>query len=454
LTTLDIEPGAGTPEHWSAAVDAALSSSQSAAQWYAVFDRSGRCLVSRRGRLGPLPEQILGMGESSQLESGDSRRILAQVIESGRAQDFRQLVADARFGPRIFEFNFRPLTHRQRVFGALVQSTECTGRRSDAAASRLHGSLLEAMDDAVLLTDASHLVQLANPAAEKLFQSGENPLVGAALRQLHPSLEDSAAQALSRTGNGSVAHSPEICVGHTGLDGLQRLIACRSTPVAVGDRWFAINVLRDVTEEARLRQQRGQLTRDLHDGLGQELTGVSLLLRALGNGLRPEQTEQLELVESLMKIVSQMLDETRALASGAAPVRMPWSGLPPALQQLAKRSAMRPGVDVRFESTVLAAWPADRGDATELFRIAQEATTNALRHAAARRIHIRLTVAADSLTLSVDDDGIGFDPAAVAGVGSGLRNLQTRAEAIGASLLLRSAPGRGTYIECVLPRAH
>ena len=113
-------------------------------------------------------------------------------------------------------------------------------------------------------------------------------------------------------------------------------------------------------------------------------------------------------------------------------------------------------VDVRFESNMLAAWPADRGDATELFRIAQEATTNAMRHAAARHIHIRLTVAAESLTLSVDDDGIGFDPTAVAGVGvgSGLRNLHARAEAIGASLLLRSAPGRGTYIECVLPRVH
>jgi PAS domain S-box-containing protein len=310
------------------------------------------------------------------------------------------------------------------------------------------------MDDAVLLTDSAHIVQLANPAAEKLFQFGTGPLVGAALQQLHPSLEHSAVEALGRTGNGRVAHSPEICVGHTDQDGSKRLIACRSTPVAVGDRWFAINVLRDVTEEARLRQQRGQLTRDLHDGLGQELTGLSLLLRALGNGLRPEQTEQHELVESLMNIVNQMLEDTRALASGAAPTRMLWSGLPQALQQLAKRSAMRARVDVRFESTMLAAWPADRGDATELFRIAQEATTNALRHAAARHIHIRLTVAAESLTLSVDDDGIGFDPTAVAevGVGSGLRNLHTRAEAIGASLLLRSAPGRGTYVECVLPR--
>lgn len=454
MTTLEPDITAGAPEHWSAAVDAALSSSQSAAQWYAVFDRSGHCLVSRRGRLGPLPEQILGMSETSGLERDDSRRILAQVIESGRAQDFRQLVADARFGPRIFEFNFRPLTHRQRVFGALVQSIECTGRRTDAAASRLHGSLLEAMDDAVLLTDSAHVVQLANPAAEKLFQPGAAPLVGTALRQLHVGIEDSAAQALGRTGNRRATHSPEICVGHAGQDGLQRLIACRSTPVAVGDRWFAINVLRDVTEEARLRQQRGQLTRDLHDGLGQELTGVSLLLRVLGNSLLPEQTEQSELVESLMKNVSQMLVDIRALASGAAPARMLWSELPAALQQLAQRSSMRPGIDVRFESTILAAWPADRGDATELFRIAQEATTNALRHAAASHVQIRLTVAADSLTLSVDDDGIGFEPAAVAGIGSGLRNLQTRAETIGASLLLRSEPGRGTFIECVLPRAH
>ncbi len=454
MIDLDPEAGDGVPEHWAAAVDAALSSAQTSSQWYAVFDRGGSCLVTRRGRLGRLPGRLLGMNESQQLEREDSRRILAQVIESGRPQEFRQLMADARFGPRIFEFSFRPLTHRKQVFGALVQSIECTGRRSDAASSRLHGSLLEAMDDAVLLTDAAHRVQLANPAAERLFGFAVQALVGASLRELHPDLEVSAAQALSRTASGRVEHSPELCVGLSAEDGSPRLIACRSTPVAVGDRWFAINVLRDVTEEARLRQQRGQLTRDLHDGLGQELTGVALLVHALGSGLRPDQSEQRELVESLTKIVGQMLMDTRALASGATPPRMAWSALPQALQQLAERSAMRPGVEVRFESALQAAWPADRGEATELFRIAQEASTNALRHAASRHIRIRLTVAPDSLTLSVDDDGVGFDPAAAAGLGSGLRNLQTRADSIGAVLQLRSAPGRGTYVECVLPRRH
>lgn len=442
------------PGHWAAAVDAALSSAQTQAQWYAVFDRAGSCVMTRRGRLGRLPGKLLGMNDSQQLEREDSRRILTQVIESGRPQEFRQLLADARFGPRIFEFSFRPLTHRKNVFGALVQSIECTGRRSDAASSRLHGSLLEAMDDAVLLTDAAHRVQLANPAGERLFGFAAQTLVGATLRELHPGLEDSAAQALGRTGSARVRHSPELCIELSGEDGSARLIACRSTPVAVGDRWLAINVLRDVTEEARLRQQRGQLTRDLHDGLGQELTGVALLLHALGSGLRPDQTEQRELAESLMKIVGQLLTDMRALASGATPPRMAWSALPQALQQLADRSAMRPGVDVRFESALHSAWPADRGEATELFRIAQEATTNALRHAASRHICVRLTVGPESLTLSIDDDGVGFDPAAASGLGSGLRNLQTRAESIGAVLQLRSVPGRGTYVECVLPRRH
>jgi signal transduction histidine kinase len=236
----------------------------------------------------------------------------------------------------------------------------------------------------------------------------------------------------------------------TGVGPDRRALDCRSQCVTVGQQPYVLTLLSDVTEATALRQKRDQMTRDLHDGLGQDLTGLSLMLRNLERSLAPEDAAHRETVESMMSIVRQMLDDTRAIAQGGMPSRMPLSQLAVALDQLARRSASRSGIDVQCITDVAAALPASEAIGTNLYRIAQEATTNALRHAGATHIRIMFDASAGTLQLTIDDDGCGFDPLTAGHDGTGLANMRNRAAAIGAQLDVVATPGRGTRISCQL----
>jgi signal transduction histidine kinase len=423
--------GDGTP-HWSRAVSAALGA-QSAAGWYALFDREGRCIDrSRRG---------IALGQQL-LRDLDGRRLIDEVCASGRSAEQQWEFVDARLGPRSFDVVYQPLKQADDVLGVLVRSTERTGRGTRTTLHRLHAGLLETIQDGLLLTDPQGSIRLANPAAERLLAREGRRLVGTNIDSLDPV----AAEAIDTArGLRDMARWGWTEVGPEG-----RVLDCRSQVVTVGQQPFVLTLLSDVTEATRLRQKRDQMTRDLHDGLGQDLTGLSLMLRHLERTLAPEQPAQRDTVESMLSIVRQMLDDTRAIAQGGTPSRIPLSQLPVALDQLARRSAARAGIDVQCRSTVTAALPASEAIGTNLYRIAQEATTNALRHAGAAHIRIEFDAVGALLQLTIDDDGCGFEPLAAANTGAGLTNLRNRAAAIGAELDIAAAPGGGCRVSCRL----
>lgn len=419
--------------HWSRAVAAALQSPAHDASWFALFDRSGQLLDRARDRAGEAQARLL--------REGDARRVLDEVVATGRACERRYQCEDRRLGPRSFDFFFHPLHHEQDVFGVLVQSRECTGRVTKGGMHRVHAGLLEHLDDAVLVTDPATVVRLANPAAQRLFLREGSSLVGTRLSQLHADAADAAQRA--RT------HVVPWQLTLSDAQGTLRSYTGRSQPVTLGSETCVVTVLRDVTEETRLRLKRDQMMRDLHDGLGQDLTGISLMLRTLQRSLDAGQQGQLEIVESVLGIVRQMIDDTRAIAQGGAPARIPLSQLPVALDQLARSGAARSGLEVEFIGTISAALPPSEAIGTNLYRIAQEALTNALRHAGADRITVTLEAGAGSILLRVADDGNGFDAGAIT-AGAGLGNMRNRAVAIGAELCIDAAPGRGTRITCRL----
>ncbi len=421
------------PRHWSQAVASALASPAQGASWYALFDRSGRMLDRSRDRAGELPQRLL--------RESDARRVLEEVFATGRPCERRYQCDDRRFGARSFDLVFHPLQEQDAVFGVLVQSRECTGRLGKGGMHRVHAGLLEHLEDAVLVTDSNGTVRLANPAAQRLFQRDAGPLVGSTIA----SLDADAADAVQRARTHPVPWQLRIA----DAGGALRSFTGRSQPVTIGTEACVVTVLRDVTEETRLRLKRDQMMRDLHDGLGQDLTGISLLLRTLQRSLAPSQQNQQEIVESVLGIVRQMIDDTRAIAQGGAPARIPLSQLPVALDRLARSSSARSGLDVQFMGTISAALPPSEAIGTNLYRIAQEAVTNALRHAGARHIDIAFEAGAASLRLRVTDDGCGFDAQSVS-AGAGLGNMRNRAAAIGAELGIESSPERGTRVLCRL----
>ncbi len=220
-----------------------------------------------------------------------------------------------------------------------------------------------------------------------------------------------------------------------------------------GGTGISISV-RNITERKRLEQEileasgreRQTIGRDLHDGLGQELTGVALMLRGLATRLQRQSPEAVGYVNEIVGLVNQSIESARSLARGLLPVRTDSGGLPFALHTLAARSRDLYGLEVNFRSEV---WPQvtlTEANASHLYRIAQEALTNAARHGHASKVEILLLVAKNTFLLRITDDGAGIDRADQPVTGMGLKIMRYRAGMIGAKFEIGSNVPRGTVV--------
>jgi signal transduction histidine kinase len=152
-------------------------------------------------------------------------------------------------------------------------------------------------------------------------------------------------------------------------------------------------------------------------------------------------------------LVNDAIDSTRALARGLSPVPAADDGLALALEALASQTFQRHRVEVVLDNTLPEDQSFDDNTATHLYRIAQEALGNALRHGQPRRIRLMLRPEGGQIELVVRDDGIGFDRRAIQPSGLGLKIMRFRAQMIGGDLTVESAPGAGTTIRCHFPLA-
>jgi signal transduction histidine kinase len=198
------------------------------------------------------------------------------------------------------------------------------------------------------------------------------------------------------------------------------------------------------------REQR-RIGQDLHDGLGQQLTAIELMCEALkSNSKAAADPRQLgKELDRLSQYIRSAIAQTRSLARGLIPFNVESGGLEMALTELARSSVVANRVDCLFHSDSTA--PLDDYEATHLYRIAQEAVNNALKHSSATRIEIDLSAKAGMLCLRISDNGKGLPTAAKEGLGLDVMN--HRAGVIGAELLIKTTPGKGVSITCLLPRA-
>ena len=194
------------------------------------------------------------------------------------------------------------------------------------------------------------------------------------------------------------------------------------------------------------REQR-RIGQDLHDGLCQHLVGMEFRIEALARDLADTPMVREE-VEKIGALVRDSTRQARMLARGLAPVELEKNGLMSALNELATNSAHLFRIECHFlcEQPVLVA---DEATATHLYRIAQEALSNAVRHARAKTIEIALRPAAnEEAVLTVTNDGAPLPEKPGRGGGMGLRIMNYRAELIGATLRLGSAADGKTEIAC------
>ncbi|MEU9481427.1 sensor histidine kinase [Streptomyces sp. NPDC048191] len=204
--------------------------------------------------------------------------------------------------------------------------------------------------------------------------------------------------------------------------------------------------------EAGVADERRRLAAEIHDTIAQGLTGIIAQLQVVANA--PDLSTARTHLERASALARHSLGEARRSVHNLTPVALAADGLPEALKKTVSEWGERTGTRAEFTVTGTTEQLHDEVSAT-LLRIAQEALSNAARHARPTRVGVTLSFMGDEVTLDVRDDGTGFDPAAVPertrSGGFGLEGMRARAERIAGSLTVESEPGQGTAVSARVP---
>ena len=207
---------------------------------------------------------------------------------------------------------------------------------------------------------------------------------------------------------------------------------------------------KNVTEVTE--RERRKIGHELHDTLCQHLTATSLSLQVLSGKLADASSPQVRDADAGVELIEQAIDLTRKLAKGLFPLELEGEGLAGALRVLCRSTANRCHIKCEFNCDSQPP-PLDSTTATHLYRIAQEAVTNAIKHGHVSQVSVELSRADRDLILSVTDDGIGLPESVSENHGLGLRIMASRAGMIGATFSAKNCPKGGAIVTCQLPVA-
>jgi len=347
------------------------------------------------------------------------------------------------------------------ITATIAQGQDITKRKQAEAALREKTDYLESLinyaNAPIIVWDPKFRITRFNHAFERLTGRSADEVVGQTLDLLFPenSREDSMSlirQALA----GERWEVVEIPILH--VDGSVRTVLWNSAGIYTGDGKTVTATIaqgQDITERKKLekevleisdREQR-RIGQDLHDELGQKLTGIAFLSKALAQQLVGISVTGTTDAIMITDLANEAIDSTRRLAGELYPVELEKSNLESALKRLTENVEDIHGITGIFGSNISV--PLDeRRVAIHLYRIAQEAVNNALKHAKATRIVVNLNVSEDSTRLTIWDDGIGLAKDFESRAGVGRYNMRYRANMIGAALRIQPGENGGTEVIC------
>lgn len=215
---------------------------------------------------------------------------------------------------------------------------------------------------------------------------------------------------------------------------------------AIAERKELEQTLLQISEREQTR-----IGQDLHDGLGQHLAGIELMSQVLQQNLAAKKLKsEAARAGEIARYVREAIGQTRLLARGLSPFVLESEGLLSALKELAGRTEAIFGITCRFEGDTDMLIE-DHNAPNHLYRIAQEAVSNAIKHGKAKHVHIELRTNGQGVTLTVKDNGAGIPAELPEKRGIGLRIMQYRVSMIGGTLTVRRGPNGGTIVMCSLP---
>ena len=366
---------------------------------------------------------------------------------------------------RLIEWFDRPLNSQGgELLGLLVVGRDVTEQAEVEAqlrdAEERATAVMETAVNAIITMDESRTIQSVNSAAEELFGYGEQEMLGQNVSMLMPAPysqeHDRYVKRYLETGRKKIIGVGREVVGQR-KDGTVFPIdlSVGEARLSDGSRLFT-GIIRDLTQRKRLEEkileiseeEQRRIGSDIHDDLCQQLAGIGCLAQVLQQRLADDgSSEVAEEMSEIVKMVSDANARAREMSRGLVPIIRESDGLASALGSLADRTGKLFGIACQFSSP-RPVFLTDIKVATQLYRIAQEAVSNACRHSGATRIQLVLEKEGDELLLTVRDNGEGFAEGRNDAAGLGLLTMEHRAKMLGGQLEVRTEDGDGTAVVC------
>jgi PAS domain S-box-containing protein len=340
-------------------------------------------------------------------------------------------------------------TQRKRAASALRDSEE-----------RLR-AILETAVEGIITINERGTIESFNLAAERIFGYRPAEVIGKNISVLMPAphheQHDSYLANYRHTGHAKIIGIGREVSGRR-RDGTVFPMDLSVSEVRLAERRLFTGFIRDITERKRLEREileisereRRRIGHDLHDGLCQHLAGIEMMSQVLEQKLSARSRDAARRAGEIAKNVREAISQTRSLARGLSPVTLDSEGIVSALQELALNTGKIFGVVCRLDCDPPVS-VADHAVATHLFRLAQEAVANAIKHGRAKQVSIQLTGDRGRVILKVDDDGAGFPAEIFKSKGMGLRIMQSRVGMMDGTLAIERNPAGGASVICSAP---
>jgi PAS domain S-box-containing protein len=443
---------------------------------YLTLDRRGRMLegnLKAAELLGRPRQGLLGYPLAARLPKGQRSALFAHL---------RQVLAagEAASAPQRVELTMDPTSEKGERRTLLLESSPAPGsgegigrsvqchsillditERKQAEQKLLqqearYRAVIETAADGFWMLDSGGHLRGVNDAYVHRSGYSRRELLGMGISDLDAN--ESMAETRARIDKVIRAGSDLFETRHRTKNGKLWPVEVSTTYSDIGGGLF-FAFLRDISERKRLEREileastaeQERIGREIHDGIGQQLTGLTLLASSIERRLAMAgHPGEAAVVAELHTHLQAALNEARSLARGLSPVEIDPQGLAHALSHLADQVRAVSGIDCRYEGASDVQL-AENVQVLHLYRLAQEAVHNAIKHGAPATVRVVLQQDADELVLTVRDDGKGIAAAPEQATGLGLHIMQYRAGIMGGRCTVGPAEGGGTLVCCKVP---
>jgi len=442
-----------------------LQAAEACADLLILVDRNLHIVFTNRSTDRRTAQQLCGLPIAEMLPAEYHERALQclrGVVRIGVPDRFEFEMLGPRGTPRHIEVRVAPVREREQIVALTLNGSDTTQHVLAQRAVATQAKMIESMLEGVALINEAGLIVITNPAFDSLFGHTRGMLIGRTLSSLSDTID---LVGLPRaTANDAGPWPLEFDARRP--DGSLVSVAGAISRLDDAERRHGLLVLQDVGERKHLERalleavsrEQDRIGNDLHDGLGQELTGIALMLRCLAGRLQAEHGSAPPEIEGITRLLNNAVENTRSLARGLSPVQLERGGLRDALEGLAMHARNVYGVKAEFTDKLPPTAYVDAEVANHLYRIAQEAVTNAVKHGRAGAVRLHLSAARNKLRLTIADDGCGMaatqsDSRSEQRVnqGMGLRIMRYRARIARGDVRFECGQPSGTRVICECP---